>query len=177
MEALEAISEGAWNSLGGMYISDEADFMSELIGTCTFPPGVERGAVDEVQPGSWPSYRSSLNLPITSVSASFPSQISSGPYLSSNESGTDVLFSGTLDQENYYLDDPSPVLARNSCSVPMDYCSSLCPSEWIMESSESPKETTFQETDSQLELQNSHEVEFSPMGDEVLSSGILGKRS
>ena len=53
MEPIGAMSEGVWSSLSGMYASEEADFMAQLLDTSTnFWPNHEStmslGGVDEV---------------------------------------------------------------------------------------------------------------------------------
>lgn len=156
MEALEAIPEGVWNSLGGICASDEVNSISQLLGNCTFPSEIEScTAVHGVQTGSRPSYGSSFNLSITRGSASFSSE-NPVPYSSSYES--------------YYFDDFSPVAARRDSSVPMDYCLNQYPREGA----------TLQETRFQLDHLQYSQVnggEFSPSGDRILSSGVAGKRS
>lgn len=181
MEALGAVTGGVWSSPGGMYASEEADFMAQLLGKCTFPSEIEGGSVHDVQSSSWPSHGSSFDLPIPMMSAS--AMCSSGmpdPYLSSYEMGTDVLLSGSSDHESYYLNHSDPAFARNSSSVPMEYCLGRFSGERNVESGHSAvKEPIIRETCSQLELQGSqvHGVELSPVGDEAFSSGAFRKRS
>ncbi|XP_068322544.1 transcription factor RSL2-like [Pyrus communis] len=109
MEHIEAVSEGEWTSLSGMYIAEEVDFMSQLLGNFsnqTSSMGITPDAFwsDGNYEGS--NYYSSE----TSYSNS----------LEGNFSGGNRTFYPTSSSESYYLSESShPMLVTNNSKISM----------------------------------------------------------
>lgn len=108
MEALGAISEGVWSSLSGMYITEEANFMAQLLGKCTFPMNIEDDGLKNI---SWQSRDSSSQY------AMGESSFYSIPKMSNYESHSQnlVYFGNSPDHEGFCLD-------TNTSSMSMDHC-------------------------------------------------------
>lgn len=107
MEALGAISEGVWSSLSGMYITEEANFMSQLLGICTFPMNLEDDSAVGLK---WPTHDSSRQSGTGESSVHSNTKMSN--YDSHNEN---QVFSGnSTDHEDFCC------LSTNTSSMFMD---------------------------------------------------------
>ncbi|XP_061979694.1 transcription factor RSL2-like [Populus nigra] len=126
MEPIGATAEGEWSSQSGMFTSEEADFMEQLL--VNFPPNqVDSSSSFGVPSSFWPNHESTMNmeganecllysLDIADTNLYHFSQVSSG-----YSGGGSILFPNSSG-ESYYLSDSHPVLANTNSSMSMDFC-------------------------------------------------------
>ncbi|XP_011001917.1 PREDICTED: transcription factor bHLH84-like isoform X1 [Populus euphratica] len=126
MESIGSMAEGEWSSLGGMYTSEEADFMAQLLGNCP-PNQVDSSSNFGVPSSFWPNHEpttdmeganecSFYSLDFANINLHHFSQGSS-----SYSGGSGILFPNTS-QDSYYMSDSHPILAINNSSMSMDFC-------------------------------------------------------
>lgn len=111
MEPMEAVSEGEWSSLSGIYTFEEADFMAQLLGNA--PPDTDPGS--GAGSGSRPSH--------DSTDAGFVGSGNSSFYRSNSTSSPGVIFFSPSGNEDYYFnlnDTTNPVLESGNGSVLID---------------------------------------------------------
>ncbi|KAJ9705227.1 hypothetical protein PVL29_003338 [Vitis rotundifolia] len=113
MEPVGAISEGEWGSLSGMYTTEEAEFMAQLLGSCSsFPNEFDGGSSLGIPPAFWAAGHESVNKSLYCSSDAANTLL----YCFSEGSSS---FSGG---RNYYLSDSQQVLGGNNSSMSMDFC-------------------------------------------------------
>lgn len=127
MEPTGAISEGEWSSLSGMYTSEDADFMAQLLGNCSLPNQVDSTSNLGAPSNYWPSHESTMNMAGVNEGSFYNLDIANtnlhhfSQGSSSYGGGNSILFP-TSSQESYYLSDCHPILINNSSSMSMDFC-------------------------------------------------------
>ncbi|GFP88633.1 transcription factor bhlh84 [Phtheirospermum japonicum] len=117
MEHLGAISEGEWNSMNGM-CSDEAEFMAQLLGNCSFPNELPS---DSNFPAFWPLLASNDDIAL----ADHESETNASMYSFSQESGGVYFPFPSSGHENGYYYNPSAshqVFVNNDNLMTMDFC-------------------------------------------------------
>ncbi|OMO63354.1 hypothetical protein COLO4_32525 [Corchorus olitorius] len=115
---MEAIAEGDWSSLSGMYTNEEADFMAQLLNNCPLPD--ENASNLAFSSGFWPSNHSTM---AASFCFSDIANNSSSPCSFSQGSSGSILFPCSSSQESYYLSDSHPIFVANENSpISMDFC-------------------------------------------------------
>ncbi|KAJ6310413.1 hypothetical protein OIU76_015189 [Salix suchowensis] len=126
MESIGSLAEGEWSSLGGMYTSEEADFMAQLLGNGPSNQ-VDSSSNFGVPSGFWPNYEpttymeggsecSFYSLDIANINLHHFSQGSS-----SYSGGSGLPFPNSS-QDSYYLSDSHPILVNNNSSMSLDFC-------------------------------------------------------
>ncbi|TMW81806.1 hypothetical protein EJD97_007793 [Solanum chilense] len=97
MEHVGSISEGDWSSLSGMCFTEEADFMAQLLGNCSFP--------DELP----------INSNYYGVSSGYESNINM--FGSSGGREHSSFFFPLPSHESHYSSNSRPILMRNDSSI------------------------------------------------------------
>lgn len=126
MEPIGAIAEGEWSSLSGMYTTEEADFMAQLLGNCAVTNELDGSASLGNSSAFWGSHGSTMNMAGFSYSLDVGD---SNSYCFSQGSstysgGSCILFPSSSSQESFYLSDSHPILGtnNNSGSISLDFC-------------------------------------------------------
>ena len=124
MDSMEAISEGEWSSLSGMYSTEEADFMAQLLSNCPLPNDLDRRLNLGIPSTFWPGHQSTINMTGASYCSSDIANTSSYSFSqgSSYSAGSSILFPSSS-QESYYLkSDSHPIFVANNSPMSMDFC-------------------------------------------------------
>ncbi|KAJ4824988.1 hypothetical protein Tsubulata_014362 [Turnera subulata] len=126
MEPIGDMLEGGWGSLSGMYTTEEADFMAQLLGNFTHPNQVD--SIPNLGFSSfWPSHESSISLSGANQDSFYSSDIGNTNLYnfsqeSSSYSGGSSIHFPTSSQENHYLSDSLAIPVNKNSSMSMDYC-------------------------------------------------------
>ncbi|KAK9286950.1 hypothetical protein L1049_015358 [Liquidambar formosana] len=121
METMGAMLEGEWSSLSGMFTTEEADFMAQLLGDCSIPIGLDGSS----SLGFPPHF---MNMAGVDEGLYYSSEtMNSNSYSfsqgSSHSGGSSILFPTSSHQSYYQLSDNShQILATNDGSMSMDFC-------------------------------------------------------
>ncbi|XVE49320.1 hypothetical protein DITRI_Ditri01bG0073300 [Diplodiscus trichospermus] len=118
------IAGGEWSSLSGMYTSEEADFMAQLLSNCPLPDEIDHGSSNLGIPSSfWSDHHSTMSMTGASYCSSDMANSSSYGFSlgSSYSAGSSVLFPSSS-QESYYLSDSHPIFVANNSSMSIDFC-------------------------------------------------------
>ncbi|KAJ6315211.1 hypothetical protein OIU78_018654 [Salix suchowensis] len=129
MESIGAIAEGEWSYLSGMYTSEEADFMAQLLVNCPLNQ-VDSSSSFGVPSSFWPNHESTMNMEGVNECLLYSldtadnnlyqlSQVSSG-YSGGGGGGGGIHFPNSSG-ESYYLGDSHPVLANTNSSMSTDF--------------------------------------------------------
>ncbi|PIA33217.1 hypothetical protein AQUCO_04200163v1 [Aquilegia coerulea] len=125
MESVGILSEGEWNSFNGMF-SDEADYMSQLIGNCSFQNQHDGGLSLGNTSIFWPTHDSTINMVMGDNEGSYfcaetintnTLHFPNGSSYSSDSS----LYDPKLGYDNYYLNESIPCTVNDNSSMSMDY--------------------------------------------------------
>nr|WIE96109.1 basic helix-loop-helix transcription factor [Loropetalum chinense var. rubrum] len=117
MEHIEAMLEGEWSSLSGMYTAEEADFMAQLLGNCSTLNELDGSSSLGIVPSNFLNttgvdeglYHSFDAINSNWSAFSQGSNYSGGSSISSHES-------------YYFLSDSQQFLATNDSYISMDFC-------------------------------------------------------
>ncbi|RVW72423.1 hypothetical protein VitviT2T_003645 [Vitis vinifera] len=122
MEPVGAISEGEWGSLSGMYTTEEAEFMAQLLGNCSsFPNELDGGSSLGIPSAFWAAGHESVNKSLYCSSDAANTNLYCFSQGSSSYSGGSSLFPNSS-QGSYYLSDSQQVLGGNNSAMSMDFC-------------------------------------------------------
>ncbi|KAF5183206.1 Transcription factor protein [Thalictrum thalictroides] len=127
MESVGILSEGEWNSFNGMF-TDEVDYMSQLIGNCSFQNQHDGRLSLGNSSTFWPTHESTMNMVIggTEVSYFCAETINNSTLLhfpqGSSYSSDSSLYDSKLGYDNYYLNESIPCTVNDNSSMFMDYC-------------------------------------------------------
>lgn len=122
MEPVGAISEGEWGSLSGMYTTEEAEFMAQLLGNCSsFPNELDGGSSLGIPSAFWAAGHESVNKSLYCSSDAANTNLYCFSQGSSYSGGSSSLFPNSS-QGNYYLSDFQQVLGGNNSAMSMDFC-------------------------------------------------------
>ncbi|KAF9665940.1 hypothetical protein SADUNF_Sadunf16G0177400 [Salix dunnii] len=127
MESIGAIAEGEWSYLSGMYTSEEADFMAQLLVNCPLNQ-IDSSSSFGVPSSFWPNHESTMNMEGLNECLLYSSDIADNnlyqlSQVSSGYSGGggSILFPNSSG-ESYYMSDCHPVLANTNSSMSTDFC-------------------------------------------------------
>ncbi|XWS39868.1 hypothetical protein CRYUN_Cryun18bG0091600 [Craigia yunnanensis] len=121
MDSMGAISEGEWSSLSGVYTTEEADFMAQLLSNCPLPHDLDGSSNLGIPSRFWPGHLSTINMTGASYCSSDIANPSSYSFSqgSSYSAGSSILFPSSS-QENYYLQsDSHPIFVANKSPMSM----------------------------------------------------------
>ncbi|XWS68123.1 hypothetical protein CRYUN_Cryun04dG0063400 [Craigia yunnanensis] len=123
MDSMAAISEGEWSSLSGMYTTEEADFMAQLLSNYPLPDELDGSSNLGIPSTFWPGHHSTINMTGASYCPSDIAYSSSYSFSqgSSYSAGSSILFPSSS-QESYYLSDSHPIFVSNDRPMSMDFC-------------------------------------------------------
>ncbi|KAJ4962460.1 hypothetical protein NE237_022399 [Protea cynaroides] len=134
MEHVEALAEGEWSSFSGIFSTEEADFMAQLLGNYSVPNEKELGSTLSLGTGpstNWAGRESAVKATGSDESSYYCSDSSfiCYPQGSSYSSGSSSLLlpsSGSHHNRhhhgNYYLmSNSNPIMVTNSSSMSMDF--------------------------------------------------------
>lgn len=123
MEPVGAISEGEWGSLSGMYTTEEAEFMAQLLGNCSsFPNELDGGSSLGIPSAFWAAGHESVNKSLYCSSDAANTNLYCFSQGSSSYSGGSSSLFPNSSQGNYYLSDSQQVLGGNNSAMSMDFC-------------------------------------------------------
>lgn len=114
MEPVGAITEGEWGSLGGLYSTEEADFMAQLLGNCSSFP-------NELDPTFWAGHESANESMYCSSDAAITNLYCFSQGSSSYSGGGGSSLFPNSSQGNYYLTDSQQVLGGINNAMSMDF--------------------------------------------------------
>lgn len=120
MEPLGTVSEGEWSSLSGVYTTEEADFMAQLLNDWPLHANAKGGCKVSAQHGHWPSHESSIDLPgvegssFCSTDVANNSSLQFFPQAISCNCGSSSIVFPPSGHENYYLSHPNEILANST---------------------------------------------------------------
>ncbi|XP_010065900.2 LOW QUALITY PROTEIN: transcription factor RSL2 [Eucalyptus grandis] len=120
MEPLGTVSEGEWSSLSGVYTTEEADFMAQLLNDWPLHANAKGGSKVSAQHGHWPSHESSIDLPgvegssFCSTDVANNSSLQFFPQAISCNCGSSSIVFPPSGHENYYLSHPNEILANST---------------------------------------------------------------
>ncbi|XVE66720.1 hypothetical protein DITRI_Ditri08aG0102300 [Diplodiscus trichospermus] len=117
MDSMGAIS-GEWSSLSGMYTTEEADFMAQLLSNFPVSADDQLDGISSlgIPATFWPSHHSTINMTEASYCSSDIADTGSYSTCSS------ILFPSS-NQESYYLQsDSHPTFVANDSSMSMEFC-------------------------------------------------------
>lgn len=125
---MEAISEREWNSLNGM-CSEEAEFMAQLLSSCSLPNEVTSVHNFPISSSFWPCHESNENIAGVDESSMYSSDETNTSMYSfsqgSSYSGGGGIVFPFSSHESYYQNHPSishQVFMGNNNLMTMDYC-------------------------------------------------------
>ena len=124
MDSMGAISEGEWSSLSGMYTTEEADFMAQLLSNCPLPDELDGSSNLGISSTFWHAHHSTINMTGALYCSSDIANTSSYSFSqgSSYSAGSSILFPSSS-QESYYLkSDSHPIFVANNSPMSMDSC-------------------------------------------------------
>ncbi|KAK6916337.1 Myc-type, basic helix-loop-helix (bHLH) domain [Dillenia turbinata] len=113
--------EAEWNPLGGIYNSEEADFMAQLLSNFSFPNEIDGGSSLEVSSAFWTGHEATTSKAdgnenliyafdaVNSNSFCFPEGVGCS-------CGGSAIFSPS-GLETYYLSDPNKLFVKNDSSI------------------------------------------------------------
>ncbi|XP_030550357.1 transcription factor RSL2-like [Rhodamnia argentea] len=118
MEPLGTVSEGEWSSLSGVYTSEEADFMAQLLNDWPLHVDTKGGSKVGAQHTHWLTHESSIDLSGIEGSSFCSSNVASSlqffpQMISYNCGGSSIVFPPS-DHENYYLSNPNEILVNST---------------------------------------------------------------
>nr|XP_016473885.1 PREDICTED: uncharacterized protein LOC107795724 [Nicotiana tabacum] len=108
MEPVASMS-GEWSSFSGMCLTDEADFMAQLLGNCSLP--------NELPSTYWTGHESTMNM----GGAREVSVYSSNDTNNSMHTDDSSFLFFPPSHENYYPSHSRPILMRNDSSITMEH--------------------------------------------------------
>ncbi|KAF8404894.1 hypothetical protein HHK36_009789 [Tetracentron sinense] len=126
MEPVGALPEGEWSSFSGMFSTEEADFMAQLLGNYPNPNEQDGGSSLGIPSTLWPGYDATRNMAVGDDSLYYSSDTLNSnsyylPQVRGISSGSS-LFVPSSDHESYYLCESNPNLVTNNSSVSIDFC-------------------------------------------------------
>ncbi|KAA8536274.1 hypothetical protein F0562_028752 [Nyssa sinensis] len=125
MEPLGAMSEGEWNPFSGMYSTEEADFMAQLLGNCSLPNELPGGSSFGVPSTFCLGHETTMNIEAGVDKGLMYSSDNANMYCFSQETsyngGGSFLFP-TSTHESHYLSDSHHISVTNNSSMSMDFC-------------------------------------------------------
>ncbi|KAJ8768875.1 hypothetical protein K2173_023870 [Erythroxylum novogranatense] len=125
MEPIEAITEGEWSCLSGMYTTEEADFLAELLGNSPLPSQLDTSSRLEFPSAFWSVHESTANIKGVNEETLHSSDMDSNSYQfsqgnSSYSGASDILFP-TSNEESRYLSNSHQILVDNNSSISVDF--------------------------------------------------------
>lgn len=121
MEPMRAVTEGEWGSLSGMYTSEEADFMAQLLNSNASLPNELTGDSSLGVPSTfWPGHESNTNVEGLSESSYYSSYMAHSNFYSFSPGSS--YNGGNSSQQSYCLNDSQPILASNESTMSMEFC-------------------------------------------------------
>ncbi|OAY39295.1 hypothetical protein MANES_10G083200v8 [Manihot esculenta] len=115
MEPIGVSLEGEWSSLSGMYRSEEAVFLAQLLGNN------DSSSCFGVPSSFWSSHDSEMNMAAVNEDSVDTNFYNFSQGSSCYSGGSNFLFA-TSSQESYFLNDSHAVLVSNNSSMSMDFC-------------------------------------------------------